>query len=54
MNPVWLMRAKRLLQNPPSWQRVKLGLAIAAMCLAIYGFEQVFGWPEALTPQRTY
>lgn len=50
MNPIWLLRAKRLLQNPPSAARVKLGLAIAAICLALYGYELLFGWPEWLTP----
>lgn len=52
MNPIWLMRAKRWIDNPPSWKRVRMGLAIAAICLALVGVEQLFGWPEALTPHR--
>ncbi len=46
----WLMRAKRLAQNPPSWGRVKLFAAILVVCLILFGIEQVYGWPEALTP----
>ncbi len=49
----WLFRAKRLAQNPPSAGRVKLFLVVLALCLILFGIEQVFGWPEALTPNGT-
>jgi len=49
MNPMWLVRASRWARNPPSMRRVLLILGIVAVCLALYGFEQVFGWPEWLT-----
>jgi len=52
MNPIWLLRAKKWLENPPSWKRVRLGMAITAVCFALYGIEQFFGWPEKLTPNR--
>ena len=52
MNPIWLFRAKRLAQNPPSMGRVKLGLAVIALCLLLVGIEAIWGWPEALTPER--
>lgn len=50
MNPRWFLRAKRLAQSPPSWVRVKLVFAIILLCAALWGYEQVFGWPEVLTP----
>jgi hypothetical protein len=52
MNWNWLMRMSLWVRNPPSPQRVKLVLAIVAICIALWGIEQVFGWPEALTPNR--
>ena len=52
MNPLWLLRAKRWAQHPPSRSRVMLGLAVAAICLALVGIERTVGWPEALTVER--
>ncbi|PIB24781.1 hypothetical protein BFP76_06280 [Amylibacter kogurei] len=48
MNLHWLMRAKRWAQRPPSWKRVKLVMAVVAICIAIAVFEHFFGWPDAL------
>ena len=53
MNVNWLLRAKRLAQNPPSLARVKLFAAVLAICLTLYGIEQVFGWPDWLVPNDT-
>lgn len=52
MNPLWFLRAKRWAQNPPSWGRVKLGLGVLTFCLILYGIEAIWGWPEALTPEK--
>ena len=52
MNPIWLMRMKRLIQNPPSPRRIKFMFAIFAICMILVGIEQFIGWPEALTPNR--
>jgi len=49
MNYRILLRMARLAQRPPSWQRVRLVLAIIAVCLLIAGFEYLFGWPAWLT-----
>ncbi|HOZ31454.1 MAG TPA: hypothetical protein PLM52_01145 [Tabrizicola sp.] len=49
---LWLLRAKRWAQNPPSWGRVKLVLGVLAICIVIAGFERVFGWPDWLTVNR--
>ena len=49
---LWLMRAKRWVQNPPSEGRVKLVLGVVAICLVLAGFEWVFGWPDWLTVNR--
>ena len=48
----WLLRAKRWAANPPSAGRVKLVLGIVAVCLLLFGYERMFGWPEALTTER--
>ncbi|NHB77451.1 hypothetical protein [Rhodobacter calidifons] len=46
---LWLLRAKRWVQNPPSWGRVKLVLAVIGLCLALVVVERVFGWPDWMT-----
>ena len=52
MTPVWLIRMARWARNPPSPARVKLVLGVIALCLVVFGIEWLFGWPEALTPQK--
>lgn len=49
---VWLLRAKRWAQNPPSMRQVVFVLAIVAAGLALAGIEWLWGWPEALTVNR--
>lgn len=49
MNPIWFLRMKRWVQNPPSAGRVKLVLGVAAACLVLVAIERLFGWPDALT-----
>ena len=51
MNP-WLLRAVRWARNPPSEKRVKLVLAVIAICVAIWGLEQLFGFPDWLVPEH--
>lgn len=53
MNLRWLLMAKRLMQNPPSMGRVKFVATIALFCIRLYAIEQVWGWPEWLTPNNT-
>lgn len=45
----WLVRASRWARNPPSMGRVKLVLAIIAVCALLFLVERYVGWPEALT-----
>ncbi|WP_434621640.1 hypothetical protein [Tabrizicola sp. M-4] len=52
MNPIWLIRMAQWVRNPPSPQRVKLVFGVIALCLLIFGYEWLFGWPEALVPQK--
>ena len=52
MNSRWLLRMTRWAQNPPSAGRVKFVLAIIMVCVALYSVERVYGWPDALTPQK--
>ena len=49
MNLHWLMRMSQWARRPPSWARVKLVAAVLAICLALWGVEQIWGWPEWLT-----
>ncbi len=48
MNLHWLLRAARWARHPPSEARVKLVLAIIAICVVIFGIERIFGWPDWL------
>ena len=49
---IWLLRAKRWVQNPPSPARVKLVLGIVALCLIIGLVEHYVGWPDWATAER--
>ena len=49
MNYTWLLRAVRWARNPPSMTRVLLVFGVIAAVLALYGLEQLFGWPDWLT-----
>ena len=52
LSPRWLLRMAMWARNPPSEARVKLVLGIILACLLLFGYERLFGWPEALTPER--
>ena len=47
----WLLRMKRLAQNPPSESRVKLVLGIIALCIVLYLTERLIGWPDFLSSE---
>ena len=49
---LWLMRAKRWAQRPPSGSQVRLVLAIVSACVALAAVEWYFGWPDWLTVNR--
>lgn len=53
MNWNHLLRMSRWARNPPSARRVKLVLAVTALCLGLYGVERWVGWPDALSVERT-
>jgi hypothetical protein len=46
---LWLLRAKRWVQNPPSPARVKLVLGVIAVCLVLVAIERFAGWPDWMT-----
>lgn len=52
MRLTWFLRMARWSRRPPSWGRVKLVLAVIAICLVIAAFEWLFGWPDWLTVDR--
>ena len=39
-------------RNPPSRRRIQLVLIVISACALIYGIEQFFGWPDALTAEK--
>ncbi|GGG76905.1 hypothetical protein GCM10011415_27160 [Salipiger pallidus] len=49
MNPIWLLRMAKWLRHPPSPGRVKLVLAVVAICLLLVAIERLIGWPDALS-----
>ncbi len=49
---IWFVRMARWASNPPSAGRVKFVLAVLGMCAVLYGIELIWGWPEALSPER--
>lgn len=49
MNPIWLLRMAKWARRPPSPAMVKLVLAVIAGGAVLWGIEQIWGWPEALT-----
>ena len=53
MNPRWLLKMSLWARKPPSEKRVIFVFAIILVCLVLVGIERFFGWPEALTPNRT-
>ena len=50
MNPIWFLRMAKWARRPPSARTVALWAVVIGLCLALAGFEVLFGWPEALTP----
>jgi hypothetical protein len=52
MNMLWLLRLRRLLQHPPSKQRVMLVIVVLVVCAALVGVEKIWGWPAWLTVNK--
>lgn len=52
LDPHWLMRMARWARNPPSWGAFRFLLLIVVLCAALYAVDLIWGWPEALTPER--
>jgi hypothetical protein len=47
-----LWQMARWARNPPSGGRVKLVLAVIAVCVVIVVLERLVGFPDGLAPQR--
>ncbi|MAC82366.1 MAG: hypothetical protein CML66_30425 [Rhodobacteraceae bacterium] len=52
MNLLQLFRLRRWAQHPPSWRRVKLILAVVAICFGIWGIDQADLWPDWAKTER--
>lgn len=48
MNPLWLIRMARWARRPPSLRHVIIVLVTLGICLALVGFEHLWGWPDWL------
>jgi hypothetical protein len=49
---IWLLRMARWARHPPPLWKVKLVFAVIALCVAIFGIEYFWGWPDFLTVNR--
>lgn len=52
MNMGWLLRLRRMAQHPPSPHRFKFLAFVLIVCILLFGYESLFGWPEWLTVNR--
>ena len=52
MNLFWLLRMRKWATHPPSAKMRWLILGVVLASLALYAYEQAFGWPEWLTVNR--
>ena len=43
-----LLHMSKWARRPPSDKRVKLVMAVLAICAALFAFEQLVGWPDGL------
>jgi len=53
MNLRPFLRMAKWAHKPPSPSRVKLVFGAIAICLILFAFERLFGWPEWLTIGNT-
>lgn len=53
LSPQQFLRMAKWARNPPSEARVKLLLAVIALCLILFAVERLFGWPDWLTLSET-
>ena len=48
-NPRHFLRMAKWAKRPPSASQVKWFFVILGLCLALVGYERLFGWPDWLT-----
>lgn len=53
MNLMWLIRAKRWSQRPPSVGRIKLVFGVVLVCLVLVGIEKFIGVPDWMQLERS-
>lgn len=49
INPRQFIRMAKWSRNPPSEKQVKLVIVVIIVCLLLFGWERLFGWPAWLT-----
>ncbi|MGR3491928.1 MAG: hypothetical protein ACU0DW_07690 [Shimia sp.] len=47
---MWFLRMAKWARHPPSPTYVKIVLVVVGIAALFIGIEQLFGWPEWLTP----
>jgi len=52
MNPMFLIRMKRLVQHPPSKQKVILVGAVLVFCIGLFALEQFGLLPDWVSAER--
>jgi hypothetical protein len=50
MNFFWFLRMSRLVRRPHSGKQLIVIAIFVAIALGLYGIEQIWGWPDWLTP----
>ena len=45
-----IVKMAKWARHPPSLKQVIFVFSVIVFCLALFGYEKIFGWPEALNP----
>ncbi len=53
MNLRPFLRMATWARRPPPWKRVRLYLIVIGLCLALFAWERLLGWPDWLTLEGT-
>ncbi|MEM0947665.1 MAG: hypothetical protein AAGK37_09685 [Pseudomonadota bacterium] len=49
---IWFLRLARWARRPPSARYQRLVAIVLVLTVAVVAIEWIFGWPEALSPNR--
>ena len=46
----YIVKMAKWARHPPSLKQVIFVFSVIVFCLSLFGYEKVFGWPDALKP----